>query len=317
EASLREHASGLLVTLKAQDEGALSSLKGLFASQLVALSQDKPTIVWTGDGTDACVFPNFREMTVRKIIDVTPHMRRITLAGHDLARFAIGGMHLQLLIPPDGLEKPEWPTPGPDGLPIWPSKEKRPRIRTYTVRRVDLAASTFDVDFVVHGDHGGSVGSRWAADAKPGAIIGVRGPVGRAAPDADWVLLAGDETALPVISRILETLPASTRGVALIEVEDAGEEQRLDYAANIELHWLHRGKAEPGQSNVLVDAVRSIRPPAGAGKIYAMAGTEYTAARAIRAYWRDELKLDRKAMSAAAYWRLGRAEDAPPVAEPD
>lgn len=310
EAAVRETPSGLVVTVRASDEGALSTLKGLMASQIIALAGDeRPAIVWTGDGVDARVFPNFREMTVRRIVDVTPHMRRVTLAGRDLERFAAGGMHLHLLIPPEGLAQPEWPTPGPDGLPVWPPQERRPRLRTYTVRRVDPAAGTFDVDFVLHGDPGESVGSRWAARARPGDLIGVRGPVGRAAPEADWVLLAGDETALPVISRLLENLPATTRGVALVEVADASEEQPLHYAADIELRWLHRGAAAAGETTVLTDAVRAIHPPADVGRVYAMAGAEHAAARAIRAFWRDELGFDRRDMIAAAYWRLGKAED--------
>lgn len=310
EASMHETPSGLVVTVRATDEGALSTLKGLMASQIIALAgDDRPTIVWTGDGAGARVFPNFREMTVRRIVDVTPHMRRVTLAGRDLARFAVGGMHLHLLVPPEGLEKPEWPTPGPDGLPVWPPEERRPRLRTYTVRQVDPDAGSIDVDFVLHGDPAESVGARWAALARPGDIVGVRGPVGRATPEADWVLLAGDETALPVISRLLETLPATTRGVALVEVADASEEQPLEYAADVELRWLHRGGAAAGESTVLTDAVCAIRPPAGVGRIYAMAGAEHAAARAIRAFWRDELGLDRRDMIAAAYWRLGKAED--------
>lgn len=309
EASMLETASGLHVTVRAPDEGALSTLKGLMASQIIALSEAQPAIVWTGDGADARVFPNFREMTVRRVVDVTPHMRRVTLAGRDLARFTTGGMHLSLLIPPEGLDRPEWPTPGPDGLPVWPAEERRPRARTYTVRQVDLDAGTFDVDFVLHGDPAHSVGSRWAAQAKPGDIIGVRGPVGRALTDADWVLFAGDETALPVISRLLESLPATTRGVALVEVANASEEQALQYAADIELRWLHRGDVEPGESTVLLDAVREVRPPADAGKVYAMAGAEHTAARAIRTFWRDELGLDKRDSIAAAYWRRGKAED--------
>jgi NADPH-dependent ferric siderophore reductase len=39
-----------------------------------------------------------------------------------------------------------------------------------------------------------------------------------------------------------------------------------------------------------------------------MAGVEYTAFKAIRRYWRDELKLDKKAVLPVAYWRRGVAE---------
>lgn len=310
EASFAQTDTGFVVTARAADEGYLSTLKGLLVTRLLALSEaDKPEIVWTGDGANAPMFPNFREMTVRQIVDVTPHMRRVTLHGANLEPFVQKGMHLHLLIPPEGLSQPEWPTQGANGLPVWPAEDRRPTSRTYTVRRVDLAASCFEVDFVMHGDHDGSVGSRWASRAQPGDLLGVRGPIGRAAPEADWVLLVGDETALPVISRLLETLPATTRGIAVIEIADASEEQQLVYQADIAVRWLHRGGAEAGTGTLLLDALRTITPPADAGRVFAMAGVEQEAARAIRTFWRDELRLDRKDMVSAAYWRRGKAEE--------
>lgn len=83
-------------------------------------------------------FPNFREMTVERMIDVTPHMRRVTLSRSDLGRHATHGSHLMLFAPPEGIAKPEWPVPGEDGLPVWSADDRRPQVRTYTVRRFDL-----------------------------------------------------------------------------------------------------------------------------------------------------------------------------------
>ena len=266
----------------------------------------RPRFAWTGDGTGITQFPNFREMTVERIVDVTPHLRRITLSGSDLGRYATHGRHLMLLMPPEGISKPEWPVPGEDGLPIWPSDDKRPQVRTYTVRRLDLVSGTFDVDFVLHGDQ--SVGSLWAMKTRPGDVVGVRGPIGRPIKEADWYLLVGDETALPVIARTLEELPANARGIAFIEVADKSEEQPIHYDAGIELRWLHRNGAEPGTTSQLVDAVRSVEIPAAGTRIHAMAGVEYTAFKAIRRYWRDELKLDKKDVLPVAYWRRGVAE---------
>src|SRR5271156_2493051 len=77
--------------------------------------------------------------------------------------------------------------------------EKRPSVRTMTVRRVDAANRQIVVDIVVHGEHG--VAGLWAAAAAPGQPIYLMGPGGAYTPDpaADWHLLAGDETALPGI----------------------------------------------------------------------------------------------------------------------
>nr|WP_163502125.1 siderophore-interacting protein [Halomonas socia] len=307
EAFMQARENGLVMRATADDEGALAYMKGIMASHLIEFAQgERPRFVWTGDGAGARKFPNLHEMTVRRIVDVTPNMRRITLSGPGLDRYVDGGQHLKLFVPPEGVTKPEWPVPGEDGTTIWPSDEKRPKARTYTVRSVDLDAGTFDVDFVLHGDH--SVGSRWALNAQPGDIVGVRGPVGRAVPQADWYLLVGDETALPVIARTLESLPKSAKGMAFIEVADESEQQPIELEADIELRWLLRNDAEPGTTSMLVDAVRAVEMPPAGTRIHAMAGVEYAAFKAIRRYWREELKLDKKDVLPVAYWRRGRAE---------
>ncbi len=50
----------------------------------------------------------------------------------------------------------------------------------------------------------------------------------KSVPQADWYLFAGDHTALPAISAMLEQLPATAKGLAFIEVPDAGKSQRLE-----------------------------------------------------------------------------------------
>jgi NADPH-dependent ferric siderophore reductase len=317
EVSMQAGPNNIVMNVKADDETGLAFMKSLAASHLVEFAEgERPRFAWTGDGVGLSQFPNFREMTVERIIDVTPRMRRITLSGSDLGRYATHGPHLMLFVPPGGSAMPEWPVPGEDGLPIWPADDRRPHVRSYTVRSLDLAAGTIDVDFVLHGDHG--VGSRWALNARPGDIIGARGPTGRRRPEADWYLLVGDETALPVIARTLESLPANAKGVAIIEVSEESEQQPFKFNADIEIRWLHRNGAEPGTTSLLVDAVRAVEMPPTSTRIHAMAGVEYTAFKAIRRYWRDELKLDRKDVLPVAYWRRGRAQgEATPDDEDD
>ena len=78
--------------------------------------------------------------------------------------------------------------------------------------------------------------------AAPGDPVGILGPGGGEGPVADWVVLAGDETALPAIGRILEELPSDARGVAIVEVADAREEQDLPHPPGVALRWLHSAK---------------------------------------------------------------------------
>ncbi len=307
EASMQVVTDRLVMKVKATDDAWLAYMKQFLAGHLAMFAGGaRPKFAWTGDGAGAKTFPNLHEMTVVRIVNPTPHMRRITLSGPGLERYVIGGQHIKLFIPPEGVVKPEWPVPGEDGIPIWPPEERRPLVRTYTVRDIDEQAGTCDIDFVLHGDR--SVGSRWATYAKVGDVVGVRGPVGRPVPDADWYLLVGDETALPVIARTIETLPATSKGVAIIEVSDESEQQPIKYEADIELRWLLRNGDEAGTTALLVDAVRAVEMPPAGTRIHAMAGVEYTAFKAIRRYWRDELQLNKKDLLPVAYWRRGVAE---------
>ena len=80
--------------------------------------------------------------------------------------------------------------------------------RTYTVRSWAPAARELTLDFVVHGDEG--LAGPWAQQAQPGQQVRFLGPGGAYSPsqDADWHLLAGDESALPAIAAALEAMPA-------------------------------------------------------------------------------------------------------------
>lgn len=307
EVLMQTRVGGLHMRATAAHDAGLAYIKSVMAGHVIEYADSRPEIVWTGDGADATAFPNFREMSVTRVHDITPHMRRITLSGSNLESFVSGALHLKLLVPPSGVTEPEWPVPGKDGLAVWPSDDKRPSVRTYTIRRIDGAAGTMDVDFVIHAGH--SVGSLWATNAKPGDIVGIRGPVGRATPEVDWYLLVGDEAALPAIARTLETLPTNARGIALIEVDDESERQDIEHETGIEVRWLYRDGAEPGTTTLLPDAVRAVEMPPQGTSIYAMAGVEAEAFKTIRHHWREVLKLDKKDVMVSTYWRKGAAED--------
>lgn len=292
---------------EATDLTRLCSVKLTLANHLDEFASPGVALVWTGDGLEPGLPPWFREMTVEAVSEVTPRMRRITLSGPDLDYFAKGpGLHGKLMIPPAGIDRPEWPVLGPSGAYVWPAEGRRPTLRSYTIRSIDPDAGVMDVDFVLHADHG--PGSRWAVEARPGGIAGFMAPGGGNAGAADWYLLAGDETALPAIARILERLPASATGVALVEVADREEEQQIRHTAGVELRWLHRNGVEAGRSPLLREAVREIIFPCEQERVFVWAAAEFAAAQEIRRYVRRERKLAKDEQLVVAYWRRGRPE---------
>ena len=241
-------------------------------------------------------------LVVVSVTDVTPSVRRIVLTGTADA-VAAAGPTISLLVPRVGDRDPRWPQIARDGRIVWPSGAHGVALRSYTARRQDPAAATVEIDFVLHGD---GPAATWAAAAAPGAPLGLAGGGSLGERPAAQVLLAGDETALPAITRILGAADRGTRGLALVEVADAAEEQPVPAPAGVAVRWLHRDGTPPGESTLLADAVAALEPFAGPD-MFAWVGAESAAVRAIRADLRGRWGLGRAQHHAIGYWRRGRA----------
>jgi NADPH-dependent ferric siderophore reductase len=300
----------LIVEAEARDIAGLQEIKQAIASHVIEFSPPdrSPQIVWKGDGIGISAPPDFRVLTVLDVQDVTPHMRRITFRGEDLSRFdRLDALHVRLFIPPAGLANPAWPTVGPDGLLRLPPERERPAVRKYTIRTIDVAAGTLDIDFVLHDDAG--PGSTFAAGARTGNCIGMAGPGGRGLQKAGWYAFLADQTALPALSRMLENLPPTAIGVAVVEVASTEEEQNLLKPEGIEIRWLHRHGAAPGTTTLLPNAFEAIEWPRDDVDIYLWAAMEYSAFKTIRAAARKRLRPDRDSHLIVSYWRRGSSEE--------
>jgi NADPH-dependent ferric siderophore reductase len=198
---------------------------------------------------------------------------------------------------------PRWPRVAKDGRIVWPDGAHGVSLRSYTARRQDPSAAQVEIDFVLHGD---GPAAAWAGAAAPGALLGVAGAGALGDRPAGHLLLAGDETALPAIGRILSTAPDTARGVALLEVAGPAEEQALSAPAGIVVRWLHRGDTAPGESTLLIEAVAALDRPEG-DDVFAWVAAESAAVRAIRADLRGRWGLGRAQHHAIGYWRRGRA----------
>jgi NADPH-dependent ferric siderophore reductase len=175
-----------------------------------------------------------------------------------------------------------------------------PVVRTYTALHADVEAGTLDIDFVVHGDEG--YAGPWAAAAKPGDVLEVRGPGSGYAPDptADWHLLAGDEAGLPAIRAALEALPAGARGFAVIEAYGADHVQPLEAPAGVEVQWVTDGQLEA--------AVRALPWREGRVQVFVHGEAEVTM-HGLRPYLLKERGVPREDASISGYWRRGRTEE--------
>jgi NADPH-dependent ferric siderophore reductase len=180
--------------------------------------------------------------------------------------------------------------------------------RYYTVRHWDPARRELVLDVVAH-DHG--LVTEWAQGECIGDVVGVSAPKGSfdLPPDASWLVLVGDLTALPAIARISESVALPT--TAYVETEDAPLETYL--AAPV--HWVR--PPAMGASG-LADLVGGLQWPAGPGYFW-MAG-ESGQMRAIRRHLRHELGMPSAAYDVMGYWsgsrgRQARAVDPRPIYE--
>ena len=219
------------------------------------------------------------DVEVKRITRLGANFQRITFAGSCLSEFGIQGethdLRIKVIVPCVDAEGNSLPLPDlsvldagwyQDWLKLDP--DTRGCMRTYTVRnaRCTGAEPEIDVDFVLHFDEDGKGGpaSSWAAAAKPGDRVCIIGPnvahcvTAEAYGGIEWrpgmarhVLLAGDETAVPAITSILEALPEDVTGHALMEIPASGDRQEVRTPSGVQIIWLARGARPHGE---LLDA---------------------------------------------------------------
>ncbi|MBN1530381.1 MAG: siderophore-interacting protein [Thermoleophilaceae bacterium] len=238
---------------------------------------------------------------VTAVVDLTPAMRRFTLAAEAFSGPGIEqpGEIITLGWPLNGeaLVLPELGWRFPEGTPAahW---------RNYTVRSFAPERATLDVDFFLHGPLGHA--SAWAETARPGATVGFAGPRVHWEPDpeAGWTLLAADETGLPALLAIAEALPAGHRTVALAEVAGEQERQPLVSPADLELHWVSREGRAPGSTGVLLERLRALELPDGRGQ--AWGGGEALAMRDLRRHLQASRPGLDGSLRLLGYWKHDR-----------
>ena len=226
-----------------------------------------------------------RSLTVESVTDITPGMRRIVLAGEDLADFTslAPDDHIKVIVP------------GADGA------EER---RDYTPRRYDNTARSLTIDFALH--EAGPV-TQWAIDARPGTSLEIGGPRGSAviADSVKRWLLIGDETALPAIGRRIEESEADTAIVVIAAVAGPEEEQSFETAAALAMRWVYRPLFDATNAEPLIAALAGID---FVPQTFVWIAAEASVVRSIRAYLVEERGYPLSWIKASGYWVRGKAD---------
>jgi len=225
---------------------------------------------------------------------ISPSYQRVTVRGPGLSRFEKGGLHFRLLFGPEGLG---WPEADQNGVTQWPGGAAAWHRPVYTVRNLLPTDGDIRMEFDVFLHDGGRV-TDWCNAMSPGAEIVLAGPAGgRGGPEAGWQGFVGDETALPVIARLLAELAPDARGQAILIVPCAEDIQEIEHPPGITLHWALRDNgASP------VTALDLLQMPASDRAVF-FAAEAAEAQEARRLLMARGLK--KAEISAAAYWVRG------------
>jgi NADPH-dependent ferric siderophore reductase len=248
--------------------------------------------------------PAFRTVAVRETMRLSPRLIRIGLGGPALAGFALSepAASVRLLFPSPGaneLAMPTW-----NGNEFLLADGNRPAIRTLTPRRFDETTLALDVEIVLHGS---GIAAQWAARAQPGDTVAVSGPGRGYTVDASApaFVLAGDETAMPAIAQLLETIPAGATIDVHIEVAEDVARIALPEHPGTTIVW-HDAVAGAPPGEALVDAIRTA---VIADDARVWAAGEAAAMQRIRRHLFDDRGVARGRTTIRGYWKVGRGGD--------
>jgi NADPH-dependent ferric siderophore reductase len=176
----------------------------------------------------------------------------------------------------------------------------RPPSRTYTPRSFDATRGELSIDFLLHGD---GLASTWAASAKPGDQVRVSLPraVFHTPPGASWQLLAGDDSAIPAISTIIETGVSVPTDVIVETCSLESDRPVLPDHPLVSIEWVAMQQESPGAS--LEAVLDRWVAPTGSGSLW-IAG-EAVAVRRIRKILLEKRSIAPDALVTRGYWREG------------
>lgn len=221
-------------------------------------------------------------LEVVESFDAKPNMRRVVFTCADFEEFVY--------------------KPGQAIVFMLPLADGRTGRRHYTIRSFDRKQKTFSVDFLKHGD---GPAPRWAIAARPGDRIEAKGPRGGAwlRRDARWHVITGDETCIPAIAHILETMPQGTQVHAFIEVDGPAGEIGIETPPGAHLRWLHRNGVKAGPGDLMVDTLARFDLPAGDGHAIIIGETSNVRRQRHQFIARG---MRRDQISSEGYWRPDR-----------
>jgi NADPH-dependent ferric siderophore reductase len=258
------------------------------------------------------VDPHVLLLEVTKSERISPNVVRVTFGGEGLGKFTPLGFDqwFRLFLPRPGQDSLKLPT-RTSGL--WyaqylaTAKPKRPYVRNYTVRA--YRPDGLDVDFVVHVDADGHSGpaSAFALAAKPGDQVGLldQGVGYHPRAEHDWTLLVADETGLPAVAGVCQSLPDDAKGVAIVELPSLDDRQEFRVPAGVDLRWVAREDPAGVPGRLALEVLRAAELPSG--PVYAYLVGESALVTGGRRHLVENRGVAKHQIDFIGYWRHGHA----------
>lgn len=256
------------LTITAPERRLVQVIRGALAEWLEPLGVQ---VDWPGARDEGALAPGLALMRLVEAVPQGKDFLRVTLEGPEATRFAHGGWHFRLLVPPEG-RVAHWPRLNDQGRAIWPEGADALHRAVYTLVGQEGDRLWFDIV-----RHDGSPSCDWAARAIPGAEVGIIGPGGGTCPEAAAIWAFGDATALPALRR----MQAEAKGTLRLWTSAAG---------------LPDAHPAPDLLAALTEALPSLPP--GTHVWFAGHEAEARAARALLA----GAGLAKRDFTAVAYW---------------
>lgn len=219
---------------------------------------------------------------VSKIIELSPHLRRIIVAGDSLKDFPTGqeGTYVKVILPIAGGE--------------------RSKKRSYTIRAFNPETRELALDFVVN-RHSGPA-TNWALQAKVGDEIGIAGPGPMKLSNFDHqsYLLVGDITSVNAINGYVPRFRQEADVRAIISVPTRGDIIELDYDSAQNTYWYVEDEAKSTMEEVVVEVAKGM-----SNQAHVFLGMEARMIRSLRPVLQEELGFSRRSTFVVGYWKKG------------
>ena len=227
-----------------------------------------------------------RNITVKKIHQLSPNMKRITFTSKDFDDFPENenGGYIKFLFKKKTSDKNE------------------SLARPYTIRNFRKHKLELDIDFSFHsGDKG--YATKWACEAKIGDKITISGPGPKQLinNNSNWFFFIGDMTALPAIGSYLEQLNEDSKGYVVIEITSIDDKIYLNKPKQINIKWIV--KSNNKNTDCFLNAVREIKWLDK--KPYVWVACEFSKMKCLREYFQKEKRICKNEMYISSYWKSG------------